>query len=136
MKTLFPTFQLPLSLVLLLLMTAATWSTTAIDAYSVGETLARLKQRQKLKLRHPRQLIKEWVGDVKVGYRQRVAADPSFALKSCAEVALAAGTQFAAEYRRRGAARMLPEIDFVFPAILAAIFGKYYRQVVFPLLCL
>jgi len=64
---------------------------------------------------------------VKTGYQQRVASDPSFPQKSVTEVVLAAGTQLAAEWKRRGANRLLPEIDFVLPGVLTAIFGKYYR---------
>ena len=65
--------------------------------------------------------------ELRVGYRRRVAADPAFPAKSITEVLLAAGTQFAAEWNRRGASRLLPEIDFVIPGVLTAVFGKYYR---------
>mmetsp|Transcript_31365 Transcript_31365/g.75577 ORF Transcript_31365/g.75577 Transcript_31365/m.75577 type:complete len:282 (+) Transcript_31365:72-917(+) len=65
---------------------------------------------------------------VKTGYNRRVAADPSFAAKSVTEVILAAGTQLAAEWNRRGASRLLPEIDFVLPGVLTAVFGKYYSM--------
>jgi len=65
---------------------------------------------------------------VKTGYQQRVASDPSFPQKSVTEVILAAGTQLAAEWNRRGANRLLPEIDFVLPGVLTAIFGKYYSM--------
>lgn len=65
---------------------------------------------------------------VRTGYRRRVASDPSFPQKSATEVILAAGTQLAAEWNRRGADRLLPEIDFVLPGILTAIFGKYYSM--------
>lgn len=58
-----------------------------------------------------------------------MAADPSFPAKSVTEVLLAAGTQLSAEWNRRGAHRLLPEIDFVFPAMVAAVVGKYYRYV-------
>mmetsp|Transcript_1566 Transcript_1566/g.4270 ORF Transcript_1566/g.4270 Transcript_1566/m.4270 type:complete len:277 (+) Transcript_1566:161-991(+) len=64
---------------------------------------------------------------IRQGYQQRIAADPSFGVKSITEVILAAATQFTAEWNRRGASRLLPEIDFVLPAVLCAIFGKYYR---------
>ena len=73
--------------------------------------------------------MKQWTNELKTGYERRVAADPSFASKSITEVLLAAGTQLTAEWNRRGTARMLPEIDFVVPAILTAVFGKYYRYV-------
>ncbi|CAJ1934851.1 unnamed protein product [Cylindrotheca closterium] len=65
---------------------------------------------------------------VKTGYSRRVAADPSFPAKSVTEVILAAGTQLAAEWNRRGASRLLPEIDFVLPGVLTAVFGKYYSM--------
>lgn len=65
---------------------------------------------------------------VKTGYNRRVAADPSFPAKSVTEVILAAGTQLAAEWNRRGASRLLPEIDFVLPGVLTAVFGKYYSM--------
>jgi hypothetical protein len=73
--------------------------------------------------------VARWTKRIQTGYEQRIAADPSFQAKSITEVCLAAGTQLTAEWNRRGADRLLPEIDFVFPAILAAIFGKYYRYV-------
>jgi hypothetical protein len=73
--------------------------------------------------------LKRWSDQLKIGYKRRVAANPSFPAKSLTEVFLAAGTQLAAECNRRGTSRLLPEIDFVFPAILTAVFGKYYRYV-------
>lgn len=69
--------------------------------------------------------VKAWTEGITVGYNRRVAADPSFPIKSIAEVLLAASTQFAAEIKNRGATNVLPQIDFVFPAILTAIAGKY-----------
>lgn len=74
---------------------------------------------------------KKWSKQLSTGYKLRVAADPSFPVKSITEVLLAAGTQLTAEWNRRGRHRLLPEIDFVIPAILTAIFGKYYRYVFF-----
>jgi hypothetical protein len=71
--------------------------------------------------------VTKWSKQIREGYQCRVAADPSFLQKSFTEVLLAAGTQFAAEWNRRGAARLIPEADFVLPAILTAVFGKYYR---------
>jgi hypothetical protein len=71
--------------------------------------------------------LKRWSHQIRTGYERRVAADPSFAAKSITEVLLAAGTQLTAELNRRGTARLLPEIDFVAPAIISAVFGKYYR---------
>jgi hypothetical protein len=71
--------------------------------------------------------LKRWSHQIRTGYERRVAADPSFAAKSVTEVLLAAGTQLTAEWNRRGTARLLPEIDFVAPAIISAVFGKYYR---------
>lgn len=74
-----------------------------------------------------RRTITQWKKQLHDGYQCRVAADPSFPQKSLTEVLLAAGTQLAAEWTRRGAHRLLPEADFVLPAILTAVFGKYYR---------
>lgn len=71
---------------------------------------------------HP---IKSWTTEISVGYDRRVAADSSFPVKSIVEVFLAASTQFAAEWKNRGAPNMLPQIDFIFPAILTAVAGKY-----------
>ena len=68
-----------------------------------------------------------WSHDLQKGYRRRITADPAFKVKSITEVLLAAGTQLTAEWNRRGRARLLPEIDFVVPGILTAVFGKYYR---------
>eukprot|EP00980_Cylindrotheca_fusiformis_P007063 scaffold1482_cov120-Cylindrotheca_fusiformis.AAC.5 len=67
-----------------------------------------------------------WSREIKSGYSRRLAADPSFPAKSVTEVLLAAGTQLAAEWNRRGADRLIPEIDFVIPGVLTAVFGKYY----------
>ena len=66
---------------------------------------------------------------VRTAYRRRINADPSFFAKSITEVLVAAGTQLMAEWNRRGAARMATELDFVVPAVLTAVFGKYYRCV-------
>ena len=71
--------------------------------------------------------IQRWTQQLQTGYQRRVAADPAFASKSITEVLVAAGTQLTAEWNRRGADRLLPELDFVVPAILTAVFGKYYR---------
>lgn len=65
--------------------------------------------------------------EIALGYEQRIAADPSFKFKSCAEVLIAASTQFSAEWQQRGV-NLLPEIDFVVAAILTAVFGKYYSM--------
>jgi hypothetical protein len=69
------------------------------------------------------------VNQIKIGYQQRVQADPTFLHKSMIEVILAAGTQFTAEYVKRGRSlqQILTEGDFVIPAIVTAICGKYYR---------
>lgn len=74
---------------------------------------------------HP---ISRLINDAKHGYRQRVSADPSFPVKSVAEVFLAAGTQLLAEVERRGCHRLLPELDFVLAGVLTAIVGKYYSM--------
>jgi hypothetical protein len=63
------------------------------------------------------------------GYHRRVNADPAFFWKSITEVLVAAGTQLMAEWNRRGASRMVSELDFVVPAVMTAVFGKYYRCV-------
>lgn len=68
------------------------------------------------------------LSSVKLGYIQRVAADPSFLSKSILEVILAAATQYAAEVSRRGRHRILPEVDFVTAGILTAVCGKYYSM--------
>jgi len=68
------------------------------------------------------------ISSIKVGYTQRLAADPSFLSKSILEIILAAATQYAAEVGRRGQHRILPEIDFVAAGILTAICGKYYSM--------
>jgi len=72
--------------------------------------------------------VRNWTNQIKKGYQQRVAADPSFPTKSVTEVLVAAGTQLTAEWNRRGADRLLPELDFMVPAILTAVFGKYYSM--------
>jgi len=56
----------------------------------------------------------------------RVAADPSFPIKSLLEVFLAAATQFSAEYQRRGWTNVwVRDVDFVVAGILTAVYGKY-----------
>lgn len=72
--------------------------------------------------------IKTFTQPIANGYARRIKADPSFAWKSITEVFLAAGTQFAAEFNRRGSTRMLPEADFVFSGVLTAVAGKYYSM--------
>mmetsp|Transcript_21070 Transcript_21070/g.44065 ORF Transcript_21070/g.44065 Transcript_21070/m.44065 type:complete len:366 (-) Transcript_21070:221-1318(-) len=62
------------------------------------------------------------------GYRQRLAADPSFLAKSILEIIVAASTQFTAEVSRRGWDRMAVEGDFVFSGVLTAVFGKYFSM--------
>jgi hypothetical protein len=74
-------------------------------------------------------LWQRWTVQLQTGYQRRVAADPTFPSKSVTEVLVAAGTQFTAEWNRRGVDRLLPELDFVVPAILTAVIGKYYRYV-------
>jgi len=61
--------------------------------------------------------VTKWRQQIQDGYDRRVAADPSFLQKSFTEVLLAAGTQLAAEWNRRGSGRLLAEVDFVLPAI-------------------
>ena len=72
---------------------------------------------------------RSWNEKVRKAYRKRTNADPSFFAKSITEVLVAAGTQLMAEWNRRGASRMVSELDFVVPAVLTAVFGKYYRWV-------
>jgi hypothetical protein len=67
----------------------------------------------------------QWTRDIAIGYRRRVAADPSFPLKSLTEILVAASTQFTAEWGRRGRDQLLPQFDFVFAGILTAVYGKY-----------
>jgi hypothetical protein len=69
--------------------------------------------------------ISPWVKDIQIGYRRRVAADPNFPVKSGIEVFLALSTQFAAEWETRGRHQLIPQIDFVVPALLTAVTGKY-----------
>ena len=77
----------------------------------------------------PLQKVQSWNDKVRTAYRKRTNADPSFFAKSVTEVLVAAGTQLMAEWNRRGASRMVSELDFVVPAVLTAVFGKYYRWV-------
>ena len=72
--------------------------------------------------------LTNWKNDLRVGYEQRMAADPSFAKKSVMEVFLAASTQLSAEITQRGPQRMVPEIDFVVAGVLTAVIGKYYSM--------
>jgi hypothetical protein len=76
-----------------------------------------------------RKTTSSWKLQLKNEYDRRVNADPSFFSKSITEIIVAAGTQLMAELNRRGVSRIIPELDFVLPAIFAAIFGKYYRYV-------
>lgn len=68
------------------------------------------------------------LSSIKIGYKQRLAADPSFLSKSILEILLAAATQYTAEISRRGYDRILPEIDFVAAGILTAVVGKYFSM--------
>mmetsp|Transcript_25975 Transcript_25975/g.71272 ORF Transcript_25975/g.71272 Transcript_25975/m.71272 type:complete len:410 (+) Transcript_25975:294-1523(+) len=72
--------------------------------------------------------VRSWKQQVLKGYSRRINADPSFVGKSITEVLVAAGTQLMAEWNRRGASRIMYELDFVVPAILTAISGKYYSM--------
>eukprot|EP00536_Pseudo-nitzschia_multiseries_P010748 jgi/Psemu1/204028/e_gw1.338.25.1 len=72
--------------------------------------------------------VRCWKEQVQKGYARRINADPSFLGKSIAEVLVAAGTQLMAEWNRRGASGMIHELDFVVPAVLTAIAGKYYSM--------
>ena len=65
---------------------------------------------------------------IKLGFSQRVAADPNFLSKSIVEIILAAATQYMAELTQRGWDRIIPEIDFVFAGILTAVIGKYFSM--------
>jgi Protein RETICULATA-related len=73
-------------------------------------------------------VMSQWTREIVTGYERRVQADPSFPIKSIAEVLLAASTQLTAEIQNRGAANIGPQIDFVVPAILTAISGKYWSM--------
>ena len=77
----------------------------------------------------PLDKARDWNEKVRTAYRRRTNADPSFFAKSITEILVAAGTQLMAEWNRRGASRMITELDFVVPAVLTAVFGKYYRCV-------
>jgi Protein RETICULATA-related len=104
-----PKRRRPYSLVVILAYSVFVLKPLEVDSYQLGPS------------------VTKWSKQVREGYHSRVAADPSFLQKSFTEVLVAAGTQFAAEWNRRGAHRMIPESDFVLPAILTAVFGKYYR---------
>lgn len=65
---------------------------------------------------------------VSTGYQQRVAADPSFPAKAVTEIFLAAGTQMAAEWNRRGASHLKTELDFVVAGVLTACYGKFFSM--------
>jgi hypothetical protein len=71
--------------------------------------------------------LRNVASSVKNGFQQRVAADANFPMKSAAELVIAAGTQFTAEWNRRGAS-LVPEFDFVVAGVLTAMFGKYYAM--------
>jgi Protein RETICULATA-related len=68
------------------------------------------------------------VDPIASGYARRVKADPSFLSKSVTEVFLAAGTQFSAEWTRRGRSSLMPEMDFIVAGVLTAVAGKYYTM--------
>jgi hypothetical protein len=121
-------FRRHLSLVTLLAAWVTSMSATSIsfaDGYQ-GQRILHSKNNNN------NNIIQHWTQQLQKGYKRRVRADPSFSSKSITEVIVAAGTQFAAEWNRRGADRILPEIDFIIPAILTAVFGKYYRYVLTP----
>jgi hypothetical protein len=107
-----------LTSVLLLLVTIITFS----DAYQGRQPRQRTRSNNN-------NILSKWTEQLHTGYHRRVTADPSFPSKSVTEVIVAAGTQFTAEWNRRGIDRLMPEIDFILPAILTAVFGKYYRYV-------
>mmetsp|Transcript_21962 Transcript_21962/g.28443 ORF Transcript_21962/g.28443 Transcript_21962/m.28443 type:complete len:328 (-) Transcript_21962:67-1050(-) len=69
--------------------------------------------------------MQSWPQDLSQGFELRLAADPSFALKSVLEMFLAVSTQFAAEYAKRGPDLIVTEMDFVISGILTALYGKY-----------
>lgn len=94
---------------------------------SLGERA--LEQRSHKFVFSPIHKVRHWKDGVRTGFRRRIKADPSFLGKSITEVLVAAGTQLMAEWNRRGASRMIAELDFVVPAVLTAVFGKYYRWV-------
>jgi Protein RETICULATA-related len=72
--------------------------------------------------------LQKWRRDARLGWEARTNADPNFAFKSTAEVALAALTQLSAEWKSRGLNRMLPEVDFVVGGVVTAIAGKYFAM--------
>lgn len=87
--------------------------------FLIGSSLLQSSECLTLPFRH-------WANDLRTGYQQRCAADAQFPLKSLTEVVLAAGTQLAAEYERRGGrSTMLTEVDFVVAGVLTAMYGKY-----------
>ena len=106
-------------IVFMLLTVAASsfFGVECVDGYQISKLV-----------KSPKPLLKEWTTNMKIGFQRRIRADPTFLQKSVTEVILAAGTQFAAECNRRSLQRIIPEIDFVIPAVLTAIFGKYYSM--------
>jgi Protein RETICULATA-related len=94
---------------------------SAVEAYQPQGTTTTTKPNNNI---FPWQ---RWTQQLHTGYQRRVAADPTFPSKSVTEILVAAGTQLTAEWNRRGVDRLLPELDFVVPAILTAVIGKYYR---------
>mmetsp|Transcript_4372 Transcript_4372/g.5107 ORF Transcript_4372/g.5107 Transcript_4372/m.5107 type:complete len:433 (+) Transcript_4372:85-1383(+) len=78
---------------------------------------------------YPRNYYRNTKQQLQYGLIRRVNADSYFLSKSLIEIIVASGTQFMAELNRRGGlSRTIIEFDFVLPAILTAIFGKYYSM--------
>ena len=101
--------------------------TTIPDARRAG--ILRAIQAANTLLSSAFNVIFSWNAKLRDGYNCRINADPSFFGKSITEVFVAAGTQLMAEWNRRGSSRIFLELDFVVPAVLTAVFGKYYRCV-------
>lgn len=72
--------------------------------------------------------ISNFKSSISSQYSKRVEADPQFLRKTVIEISLAIVTQSVAEVKKRTWSRIIPEFDFVFAAILTAIFGKYYSM--------
>jgi Protein RETICULATA-related len=117
--------RLLLLLVLLLFVEGCRALAPSTGKAAKGQNLAAARSvRQKKWLRNLSTPL-QWTSDIAIGYQRRVAADPSFPLKSATEIVVAASTQFAAEWSRRGRDQLLPQFDFVLAGVLTAVYGKY-----------
>eukprot|EP00934_Nitzschia_sp_Nitz4_P003189 Nitzschia sp. Nitz4//scaffold82_size85912//69800//73896//NITZ4_005150-RA/size85912-processed-gene-0.126-mRNA-1//-1//CDS//3329558862//3179//frame0 len=108
--------------------TTALHSSNASSDYTPSVTTTDNTSNQSSWQTNPVTLLPRILQHYKTEYQLRMAADPSFLQKSILEVMVAASAQLAAEWNRRGWDRLLPEIEWVLPAVLTAVFGKYYSM--------